>query len=139
MIGSSSATSNLVAVPTTAPVAAAISISSRTLAPHRRLRLAIACPPLGPPTCSGRLTLATAKAVSLRKRGRRTVIVLGHATYHVRAGTRVRTSVTLSGAGALLLARLGALPVRLTSASAPTGGVAAAAVRSRTFTLRYRA
>jgi hypothetical protein len=123
---------------TAAAAGASISLVARTLAAHDRLQLRITCPPQAAGTCSGSVTLATAKAVALKAGAKRKVVVLGRAAFHVRPGQRLLTRITLTPSGGKLVRRLGSVAVRLTPTAPGQIVVGAASLASQTFTLHRR-
>jgi myo-inositol-hexaphosphate 3-phosphohydrolase len=139
VVGTSSVTSNAVTIPSQTAVAASISVVARTLAAHDRLELRVTCPAKAASSCSGALTLATAKAIALAAGAKRKIVVLGRAAFHVRPGQHLAVRIALTPSGGKLVRRLGSLPVRLTSTRSAQVGIAAASVASQTFTLHRRA
>ncbi len=138
VLGSSSITSNAIRIPS-AVFAASVSVVGRTLAAHDRLALRISCPAAASTSCTGALTLATAKAIAAKAAGKRSVIVLGRGAFSVRPGGKVLYALALGAPGAKLVHRLAAVPVRLSvTRTARAGAVTSVSLSSRTFTLLRR-
>ena len=94
---------------------ASLSVVSKTLTARGVLVLRVSCPATASTSCSGALTLSTAKAVAARAGAKRKVMLLGRASFRVAPGTGAPTRITLTVAGRALVRRVGSLPVRLSS------------------------
>jgi hypothetical protein len=116
------------------PVKGAVTIIAKTLTASGALQLKVTCPATAKSACSGTFSLATAKKIKATKRAKAKVVVLGRATFHVAPGKTGKTHVKLSKSARQLLARLGSMPVHLTTTTSGAG-ITTASVVTTTFTL----